>query len=346
MSGKAKKIILLFSAIFVIFITLLILAPRYNYQTNIETTITVKDSVANTNQLEATLDVKRAGTYLISCSFWKGEKQNYEAPGFINGVVIEDEKGSIVKSLSAGALDIDFTPTSLKKGKYTLKIFILTNQQAVNEFSQKHLLNTPIPLPEDTFKDGTWEMHYNYSIRQYQAYFIIACIVGGIIIAILLILPILDFARNDKDPFKRYDERQIAMQGKAYKYAFFSMLSYFVVIMLISFLMDLPLFIQIPFSTDFMLLFGLLIGVVVFAVTAIINDAYFSLNENRKFLIGIFSVLTVINLTIGIILIARGELVEDLEFNLSNSGNLISGIALLILLISLLVKRFKDRKED
>ena len=346
MSKKVRNLILILGSIVVFIALLLIFYPKNNYSSNFETNVTIRDSSAENDTFETSVDVKRKGIYVISFSFWQGESPNYRVPGFISGITILDEKGNIVKATSAGALEIEYTPITLEKGKYTLKVKVLSDQKSYDEFCQKYL---DMPSSADTidiFKDGSWQMHYNFKIQQYVGLFIIGLIAGSIFLVAVLMIPILDFARIDKDKTKQYDERQIAMQGKAYKYAFYTILIYFSLIALLTLLNDLPLFIKLPFSSDLLIIFGLLLGIIVFAVTAVMKDAYFSLNDNKNFFITFFSILAFVNLAFGIYHIAHGDIARDNGFTMVNFGNLLFGTAMLVLLISMLLKKIKDRKKN
>ena len=129
-----------------------------------------------------------------------------------------------------------------------------------------------------------------------------------------------------------FDERQERSRGRAFKYGFFTALVYFMGYSIGGIIN------QGNWMHDPTWVFaGLCLSVGVFAVNAIWNDAYFSLNETPKSYIVLFIALAVTNLTGGI----RGVLDEDSG---DNSLNFCLGILLLCILIVLGVKRFRDKR--
>ena len=107
----------------------------------------------------------------------------------------------------------------------------------------------------------------------------IAGIVTGIVVAVLLvILMAVLFRKQGGVGFGRakYDERQLLARGKAYRAGFFTVLIYE---LLYAFgdLMELRW--TVPFTG---VMIGLFLGIAVFGVVAICQDAYLSLNEKPR----------------------------------------------------------------
>ena len=104
--------------------------------------------------------------------------------------------------------------------------------------------------------------------------FIIGFCVGILVVAIVCIILSKKNCRN------KYDERQKAIQGVAYKFGFLAMVAYFIANGIVCMLLDdwLPTFI--------MNFIGICFGIVCYAGYAIFKDAYISLNAKPlRFLI-------------------------------------------------------------
>lgn len=119
----------------------------------------------------------------------------------------------------------------------------------------------------------------------------------GAVVAIAIGLIILFIARK-KNPGQKYDERQIIGRGKAFQAGFFTLLVADGVITIAEHLSELP---GDPF---FWHLAALLVGVAVFALTAIHFDAYLSMTDSprRFYIMGVcffvaMSLCAVMNLT-------------------------------------------------
>ncbi|MCF0123147.1 MAG: hypothetical protein HUJ67_03445 [Ruminiclostridium sp.] len=75
-----------------------------------------------------------------------------------------------------------------------------------------------------------------------------------------------------------YDERQVAARGKAFRAGFFAMVLYFGVLMVVSiFGLELTVKYTVP-----VIFGGIIFGTAVFAVMAVIHDAYFQLHEKKS----------------------------------------------------------------
>lgn len=130
----------------------------------------------------------------------------------------------------------------------------------------------------------------------------IAGVVVGVLFAVLLWWL---FRKTIKKGPVKYDERQLVARGKAYRTGFFTILVYCVVYSAVSSF-------GVIWCLDSVGMFiGCLVGVTAFAVSAIRNDAYFGLNEDRKALMRLGAVIIVVCLLSGVMSIVKGSLVED-----------------------------------
>ena len=348
MSKKTKIITAAILGIILVFAVMILFYPKSNYSASINRVVTIKNGVAETESFGTVLTVKSKGKYTIVADWWKGEEQTYDVPNFVTGLIITSESGEFRYPLTASSLHIDTHPMELEPGRYKITFYVLTSQKGYDDFCTSNFDDYDHSLsPEESFfADGTWDMHYSVKFEADNSLFVITCLLGGITIGLLFVIIIATLAVKHDAPVKKYDERQISMQGKAYKYGFFTMLIYFCVLSVVSILNALPNIPALPFGADILALLGVLAGCVVFAVTAVIHDAYFRIDESRSFIVTFLVVLSLINIAIGVFHIVNGDQVKDGIINMRNSGNLLCGVALLILPTTILVKKILDRNEE
>lgn len=171
----------------------------------------------------------------------------------------------------------------------------------------------------------------------------IAYIIGIICgLAICVIIGLIFRLRRGKTSNQgkiEYDERQLLARGKAYKAGFFVTLIYCLLFAALS-VTELPFFQSVTG-----MLIGVFLGIAVFAVTAIHNDAYLGLNENkRSFLIlGVF--VAVADLIIGVCNGLDGTLVENGQLTF-DCLNLMVGILFTIIVAALLIHDHQAKKEE
>ena len=153
----------------------------------------------------------------------------------------------------------------------------------------------------------------------------------GLIIAVALIL----VANNNKKVRTEYDERQLRVRGDAYRYAFYTIIVYEVIIFILEFgELSLPI-------ADYVLHFaGLILSCLVLSGYCIWKDAYWGLNNNRR--------------RYGIILIVAGLLnAFPVAAALANRSeepfpyvNLLVCIMLIVVGAELLIKHLLDKRAE
>lgn len=160
------------------------------------------------------------------------------------------------------------------------------------------------------------------------------------IIAVLFLIVIIRALRKAATNPTKYDERQILMRGKAYQIGFMTILG----------LNASFIFFSVFF--DAMITYGylwncvsMIIGLTVFAVYSICNDAFFSLKEDVDSYI-ISTIFIVIVNFIGISPIVQ-EINSIADLLLSyRLCNLLITLSFMIILVTLLIKKNIDRKEE
>lgn len=169
--------------------------------------------------------------------------------------------------------------------------------------------------------------------------------IAGFVVGLLLVAVVgvifARFAHTDGARKPKFDERQELVRGRGYKYAFFTLIIY----------QMLYAAVKTGFGWAVLdditgMFVGLFLSIAVYACYAIWHDAYFALNEKRRYYIGLFAAVTVLNAVIGIGHVARGEFVMDGVVRFSNSLNLMCAVLFLVILAVLLLKEIASRREE
>jgi len=153
-------------------------------------------------------------------------------------------------------------------------------------------------------------------------------IIVGLVVAVFIIK-----ACNKNNKFKSdYDERQQIKRGKSYCYGMYTAW------ILLGILMMLDLVeVKIPAEPSVIYFTVVMVSLLVQTVYAILNDAYFGMNNRIKTYCMVFLILTVINGGVGILYAVNGKLIENglLCFRVLN---LEIAVAFVIMAIVLFVK--------
>lgn len=162
-----------------------------------------------------------------------------------------------------------------------------------------------------------------------------------IIILIGLILLAFAIKLSAKPEEERYDERQIAARGKAYRYAFlitlWSALLYAIVI---NFITEQPIAQEgvIPALIA-------LLGVGVFGVISIVNDAFLAINKKPAPFFIIFASAAVSNGVSAVLNIIDGDIIQDglLAYPVTQLG---CAVLFTVIMIVLAVKLARSKKPE
>ncbi|MCR4778700.1 MAG: hypothetical protein K5858_07635 [Lachnospiraceae bacterium] len=337
MTIKAKKIVAIVFAIIAVVSVMMLFVPKGNYSLNVHADIEVNNGTVEKDCYKTIIKIKKTGKYVINADWWMDE-----APGFITGLIVNDESGNSVFSVTGGMLKCDSSPLELKEGKYTVNLNILPSADAYLTYAKENFENGEIgEADKEMFKNGVWSMDYKININEYIPFAKALFLCFGVVVGLLIVALIVVSLRKENAPAVNYDERQIAEQGKSYKYGFFAMLIYYVLV-----LMVFAGGIKLPITNDILIFTGLLVGGAFMATNSILKDAYFRLDENKNGMILFFVLLTVLNLTIGVLNIINGRAMTNGQATLTGSANLFCGVFLLYVLGLILAKRIMDGKED
>ena len=333
MSKKIKRVLTASVISLIAFTVLIAAAWRSGYSINATAVVEVKDSKAFPEYATHTFQIKNSGNYAISAD-WSYNEQ----PGFITGLTFTDEAGNTIYSISGGLLSFETESMKLKAGKYICRLEYLCDEESYNAFQRVNSL--PEGLPDtDWFKDGTYHFGFTVKVNEADKVKDAAMICCAVIIAIMLVFTIITLIKADKSVPEKYDERQIAVQGKAYKLGFFTVIAVNLVFMVFSG------FLGTFAQTGVYLTLGIVIGACVTVTSLIMNDAYFRLDQNKTAFFVIVAAFAVINLVLGIRNIVKGNAVVDGTVSFIGTANLILGLMVVYIFIVLLVKKIRDSKE-
>lgn len=159
---------------------------------------------------------------------------------------------------------------------------------------------------------------------------------AGLIIGIglvLIIVGVIIYANRKKFIDPKFDEMQVAARGKAFRTGFFSLLAANVIGMFVCGL-------DIEWLPDaYVLVMSSIIGIAVFCISAIKNDAYFGFNENKK--AGLISIgaIGLSNLLIGIVNISVHGIIEDGKLCMAFLNLMMAVLSAVIVIAALIRKR-------
>ena len=154
--------------------------------------------------------------------------------------------------------------------------------------------------------------------------------VGLAVVALLFKKKVLDMT---------FDERQERSRGKAYQYGFMVM----GVSIILYGVLDVTMGRWCDTLTGNLICFC--IGLTVFAVTCILNDAYMSLKEKPRKVITLCLLVALMNLAIGVANAMHGTVVVDGMLS-TGSVNLIVGVMSLVILAVYIVNYLLREREE
>lgn len=163
---------------------------------------------------------------------------------------------------------------------------------------------------------------------------------AGIMVGILLAVILIKAANRDGRFKTEYDERQEAVRGKGFKYAFYTMIALTgIQICLEVGEIELPIHRAVQ-------AFGLMaICVIVYVTYAILNDAYFGLNNKIDRYIIIFALLAVTQIVSAVAQSLSGQLIVDGVLGLGGCS-LICAFLFVWIFALMIIKKATDGKEE
>lgn len=159
----------------------------------------------------------------------------------------------------------------------------------------------------------------------------------GLLMVLLIALAIYKFAVKGRGKESTYDERQQIARGRAFTFAYITLLIYLAVWFVLR-SMEIPFF-----GESLSVWLGVLLSLGVFVGYSIFHDAYFRASDSPKYWMIVLGGVGVINLGIGI----RRLMTETtLKERLYENFNLPLGVLMVAALVCVLVKRMMDRNGE
>ncbi|MBQ7587323.1 MAG: hypothetical protein IJT37_04785 [Lachnospiraceae bacterium] len=162
----------------------------------------------------------------------------------------------------------------------------------------------------------------------------------GLIVGIILVMVLIKMANKDRRIKTEYDERQEKIRGKAYKYAFYTMIYYQVILIGLSFAE-----LSLPIDRYVLECFGIFLSCTVLGGYCVWHDVYWGLNNDHRRYYIVFGVCLFLNLIPVIVPAIKGEFAGN---GLSGAPmlNLMVIFMMVVLLAELGIKHLIDKKTE
>ena len=279
---------------------------------------------------------KNPGKYIITVDWWNEGK----VPGYLTGAVISDNNGTILREMHGGAMYFTTEPLEFDSGIHVVFTF-LGSKEAYKEYLSKYNIDEdPDWFDDEFFQEGVYNVTYSIKIREYRPLTTALGVILGVAFGVLLIMFVMVSSRNEEAAVSKYDERQIQMQGKGFKYAFYTLIGYFLTLSLM-----LWLGVDLHVEASLLMLFGVIVGSIIWATVTILNDAYFRADESKTKYIHFLVLLFAFNAFIGISHLVNKSCIKDDVLTFSGCSNLVCSAGVLYVLILFIIKAVIDRKE-
>ena len=308
-------------------------------------TVLVENGEALTKQVEKTFTIEKSGKYMLNAE-WKPDKE-----GLLTGCTITNEDGEMLFASTADWCTMSSTPLKMEEGTYTLTLHFLTSKEQWYVFWYDYLMKSDKDYSEFvatdveyTFAaDGEFTIPFNVVIEKQSFAYMLGFMIGAgivFVVSFVAIFILMKATKKDGSIKCKYDERQELVRGRGFKYAFFPFLIYNLLIPLLT-ICD----VKLPADSTALFMIGAIIGLLVYVIYAIWNEAYFSLNENPKKVMIAFAFIGMFNLGLGIIRLFDGTFLTDGKLTF-NSINFLLGISFVIIFITLAAKQICNRIEE
>jgi len=162
----------------------------------------------------------------------------------------------------------------------------------------------------------------------------------GLMVGLIIAVIIFKVANTNRKVKTEYDERQREIRGRAYMYAFYTIVALECVMMII----DIG-GISLPVESYLLHFAGILAGCIVLCCYSIWHDVYWGLNNDPRRYSLIFIFTGILNLIPIIGAVKSGTLMENGKFGLPFM-NILVMIMLIAIGICLLAKHIADRREE
>ena len=281
-----------------------------------------------------TMEVPYSGRYIIDLKWWPEQD-----PGFLTGVVILDKEGQEVLAVTAQKLYMESDPMDLKKGKYTIEFEALAGRQQTEDFQREHSLQGSNYFEQ--YGEGTWNMEYQVRFRKDEGVVSVIVCSLGVILGLLIVRLVIRLSINNDADKARFDERQVAIQGKSFQYGFYTVMIYFVLYGLLP-VAGFELSMMEP---PVLVLGGVLLGAAVVVTYGVLKDGFFGVNQSALAYMIMCGIFGVVLLTISVINWKSGLIIRERVF--TSAGLTVLGALFYFYFFGLLVvKRMTRSREE
>ncbi|MCR4907622.1 MAG: hypothetical protein K5985_02255 [Lachnospiraceae bacterium] len=164
--------------------------------------------------------------------------------------------------------------------------------------------------------------------------------VVGLMVAAVIVVCIYKYANKDGKVKTEYDERQKAIRGNAYRYAFYTEI--FTQTLILWLLMSK---IELPVENYALLFIGIIAGCTVLAGYCIWKDAYWGLNNNHRR----YNIIIIVGIILNIFPVAMqamsGTLIENGKIGMPML-NITVLVMMAVVYIEILIKRAVSKKAE
>ena len=166
-------------------------------------------------------------------------------------------------------------------------------------------------------------------------------LVGMMILVAFLVFVFL--AKSKVNRMQHFDEMQLLIRAKAYRNAFYTVISGLVVLMFLStdfFGLDKLV------DTPTQMCTVLMVGIMVFAIYCIEKDAFFGIDYDKKGYAYMIFGIGALNLIMGIWRVIDGTIWENGVIKFTHgASNLIMGIGFFVVFVALILKKSRGENE-
>jgi len=331
---KKKVIMVATAAILFLVILMDIAINNIPGQVVTQMSFTKEISVVNheTQPKEASYEIviEDAGEYIFYAE-WKPD-----IPGLLTGCKIYSEAGEVIFSATADSCMMSSVPLQMEEGKYTLTLTYIASMEQWKAFFDE---DSDGEYEYDFASDGQFTISYEFRLEKHYS-LIGNIVILAFILGLALIVLIKSVTTKGDDVKSKYDERQELVQGRGYKYGFFTILVTSLIYHMFS-MAGMMTFM----NADIALEINCFLGICVCVSYCIWNEGYFALNDRIGTFIVIVLIGGVINLIIGIVAFVSGAAMQNGRLT-NPSINLFVGIIVLIICGVMLLKKICKARED
>lgn len=310
-------------------------------------TYTVEDGEILAERTNGVIDIAGKGTCNLSVKWY-----NSVQPGCLPLMTVTSDDGEVVAWVSGDSVTTNLQFNTEEATNYTVETTYYVSAEDFKEkiasFDSEAANN--INIKEDGSFDGfisfgeegTWTTQYTVDMEFKSASSnsrLVGCIVGflgGLGIAIILLV----FVKKKGEYKDKFDERQILVRGRAFKYGMITALIYFAILGILTEGKLLNYF-----KPSGLIMVGVLLSIGVCAGYAIWNDGYFSLSTNKNRLIVSFGIITVFMASTSVLSILSGMIIDDGKISFLVT-NIFGTIMFIVIFVILIIKAVIDSRED